>query len=882
MLIAAVLIAGCGKKKEEAKPEQPAAEKANQPAQSTPYLDSLKAIAKRAAQEVEARGADHAKTARAAELVAKLRAFNYTEAVSTPEEASQEPGKALYLMPPVVQPSPVKDELTPVLVELAQTGLPAIPALMDGYVSITDIAPRRAMLAPFRGMSEGRDLFAPFLLEVFENDPYAALRQAAGQDIQGMVLLQPDKAKEIAADFAPQLTAIALRTDKPDVYESALSEVYEFQKKGYALSPDLMDMLRKKLGETGFSDVRGVMIARCLLEQGDEMGTAFLLGSLQQPTDMTVANWTLHLLGGKRVGKVAPTAEKYLLDKNNSAGRAEAAWALGNLLSEAGLRDGILKALSDALKAEKEPAVYREIAEALAQAGDPGATALLLDQAQGNESAPLRIQCIGALASAVAAEAAKGDLADKIVASFLEQSLRDADPALRARYVAALADIDGKASKELQEKIIAQCVSMMRDDTQFLVRAEAAGVLGRFPESPVTNDLLDALGEEKSQYVKVSIIRALAERRSPDAVKPLIEMLKTAEDRDTIAACADALSEMEGFSPDMLFDEYFSAGISTVGKVNVLTCLRQLKDEDGRIAKFLLERALPAETNDERRREIISDIGDRIPRGSPLEKEAVDTLLGILRDSADTETLRAAIDVLGTYKNEDTIGPIIAAAKKDPDVRLEALIALRRIGKAREDVVQFLLEIAASVNFANYQIYSKEITGVAEAVSSLDRAEISRMVRDRCLNEKDPKIRRAALSMSFVIDDPMFDSYLITTAKNPEEPPDVRSGAVLGLGMRKSHEAVPMLANMLGEDKGDMAESAAYALGVISDMRAFRPLLETIKNLRTAPPQKARLKEIAVFSLEQMTGQKFGDNTVAWEDWRARRRTMGPGAGDNP
>jgi len=899
MMLAAAFIAGCGKKKEEA--QQAVLAQPAKPPESA-YDIRLKDLAKKAAEEVEASGADKAKTARAAELVHKLERFDYSGSAYQPEETPQEP-QSPYPMPNVPQPALVKDELSAIMRELREIGRPAVPALMERYCSIPDIDPRRQMLAAFRLIPAGMDLIMPFLLEALENDPYEDLRRAAGMTLHAIVLGQGDKAGEFAAFTVPQLVEIALRTKNSEAYEPALSDVYEFQIRGYALSSGLMEKLRKGLAAEGYSDLRGILIARCLLAQGDEAGKAFLLGSLQAPTDWDQASWTLHLLGEKRVVEVVGTAEKFLRDKDHPEVRAEAAWTLGQFVSGSGsfleyvhrvdpfapppepsnatlLRAGALKALSDALKAETEPEVYREIALALAQSGDDVAAQLLLDQSQANEQVTLRIQCIEALAIAIETDSVKGALAGKIIMSFLEQALRDAEPSMRARYISALAAASGKAAEDLRGKIVAECVNLMHNDPQFAVRAEAAAALPRFPDKPVMNDLLEALREEKAQYVKINIIHALAERRSSEAIRPLVDMFKT-DNREIVSACAEALPRMEGFSPDILFNEYLSGGVSSAEKKNILLCLRQLKDDGGRIAQFLLERALPAETDDARRRDIIGDIGRRIPPDSPLEKKVVDALLDILKNSADTETLRAAIDALGAYKDEATIEPIIAAAKKNPDVdtRLETVRALERIGKAREDVIQFFLEIAAGVNFDNYKQYGDQVRGVAEALVSLDRAEVSRLIRERCLNEKDLKIRRAALMLSFVIDDLMFDAYLMSAAKNAEEPPDVRSGAILGLGMRRSRASVPMLVNMLSEEKGDIAESAAYALGVIGDMKAFRPLLDTIRSLRNGPPQKAALKDIAVFALRLMTGQDFGDDTAKWEKWQTMKAAASGGGG---
>lgn len=922
MMLAAAFIAGCGKKKEEA--QQAALVQPAKPPESA-YDIRLKDLAKKAAEEVEASGADKAKTARAAELVHKLEIFDYSGSAYQPEETPQEPGSP-YFTPNVHQPAPVKDELSAIMRELGEIGRPAVPALMERYCSIPDIEPRRQMLAAFRLIPAGMDLIMPFLLEALENDPYEDLRLAAGMTLHSIVIGQGDKAGEFAAFTVPQLVEIALRTKNSEAYEPALSDVYESQIRGYALSSDLMEKLRKGLAAEGYNDLRGILIARCLLAQGDEAGKAFLLGSLQAPTDWDEACWTLHLLGEKRVGEAAGTAGKLLRDKDHAEVRAEAAWTLGRFVIDFAARKAhlekvfgkyfspedleefdkdkikfslegteqavttsfptvelykrALQALSDALVVETEPEVYREIALALARSGDDVAAQLLLDQSQANEQVALRIQCISALAEAVETGTVAGGLADKVITNFLEQALRDAEPSMRARYISALAAASGKAAEDLRGKIVAECVNLMHNDPQFAVRAEAAAALPRFPDKPVMNDLLEALREEKAQYVKINIIHALAERRSSEAIRPLVDMLKT-DNREIVSACAEALPRMEGFSPDILFNEYLSGGVSSAEKKNILLCLRQLKDEDGKIAQFLLERALPAETDDARRRDIIGDIGQRIPPDSPLEKKVVDALLDILKNSADTETLRAAIDALGTYKDEATIEPIIAAAKKNPDVdtRLETVRALERIGKAREDVIQFFLEIAAGVNFENYKQYGDQVRGVAEALTSLDRAEVSRLIRERCLNEKDPKIRRAALMLSFVIDDLMFDAYLMSAAKNAEEPPDVRSGAILGLGMRGSRASVPMLVNMLSEEKGDIAESAAYALGAIGDMKAFRPLLDTIRSLRNGPPQKAALKDVAVFALRLMTGQDFGDDTAKWEKWQTMKAAASGGGG---
>jgi HEAT repeat protein len=141
---------------------------------------------------------------------------------------------------------------------------------------------------------------------------------------------------------------------------------------------------------------------------------------------------------------------------------------------------------------------------------------------------------------------------------------------------------------------------------------------------------------------------------------------------------------------------------------------------------------------------------------------------------------------------------------------------------------------------------------------------------DRCRNEKDPNARRAALEMSLVIEDRGFDDYLIATMQNAQEPPEVRSGAILGLGLRKSHKAVPELIRLLTAPEGEIAVSAAYSLGAIGNKKGFRPLVDLLKRLQDAAPQNETLTEIVVFALQQMTGEnRIGADHVGWEEWYA-------------
>lgn len=869
--------AGCGRREEPKPPEAgpPESQPAPPACADRPGTLASDALAKARSEP----GFDAEKYARAQSLAARLRGYDYRRTGNVPQTSAQmeqKEGASPFLTPNTLQPD---ENLVFILGGIEEIGRPAVPALLQEFVGTAGAESCALLLLPLRRMPEASDLFMPFVLEALENDARGTVRQAAAGTIAG-ALAASERPDALAAEAAPGLLAAALRTLKGDVAQAAFSLVYEFQTRGYRLDAEQIEAVKAAIREMDFSGARGLLAARCLLEQGE--GTEFLLNALRESRELMVtgdpgkketALWALHLFGEKRVAAAAPDAVRLLSDRTNADLRKTAAWTLGRLAGGDG-KEEILSALGNALAREKDPPVFREIARELARSGDEKALRQIFRQSRENEDPSLRLHSLSVLADCLEAGDVPAALAAEIMADFRLRAQKERDLSLRLRCVRALGAASRTGGEDSQDAIAAELVGIMNNDGCFWIRGEAAAALGRFT-GPVT-DLLEALHGDDAEYVKLRVIRSLGERGAPEAVVPIVEMMKDGSG-GVVMACAEALPKLEGFLPALLFSRYLSAGVSECARNNILMCLRHMKYDDA-ILLFLMDEALSAEKDAARRADIARDIGRRLSPGHPFTRQAAARLVNSLNAETDTQVMSALIDVLGGIGVGDAQDGIIQAARRNERVVPEAIRALRNIGNPA--ALDFFLEILSKVTLENYQIYRIQAEAVAAAVRSFDRQVVAAKIRKAGGDAgADPEIRRAALTLTCVLDDPTIGGYLIETAENREEPIAVRTGAILGLGLRRHAGAVPRLAAMLKSDEEEIAVSAAYALGAIGDMRAFRPLYDTLRAYRDGPPEKKRLKNMAVASLQALTGADCGEDVYAWDNWYKEYRSREEGKG---
>lgn len=100
---------------------------------------------------------------------------------------------------------------------------------------------------------------------------------------------------------------------------------------------------------------------------------------------------------------------------------------------------------------------------------------------------------------------------------------------------------------------------------------------------------------------------------------------------------------------------------------------------------------------------------------------------------------------------------------------------------------------------------------------------------------------------------------LLTEIKN--EDPNVRELAAGALGSSGDAQALLPLLSALKDQSGSVRHSAAYGLRNFNDRRSLHALVEALKDGDTF------VRQVASQSLQEMTGQDFGQDAERWLDW---------------
>lgn len=206
------------------------------------------------------------------------------------------------------------------------------------------------------------------------------------------------------------------------------------------------------------------------------------------------------------------------------------------------------------------------------------------------------------------------------------------------------------------------------------------------------------------------------------------------------------------------------------------------------------------------------------------QTEVVDSLIKNLK-SNDKEARYQAASAFRQIKDSRAIEPLINVAKsssEDVEVRREAMFAL-----------------------------------VAQKAPQVDPLVIDAFIDIAKSSHDDHKVRIIAVLVLKRLDDPHAVKTLIELLKRPDESIDV----VDALGERKDAYTVDLLIGALKDNNSKVRNRATYALGLIQDPRAMKPLIEMLKDV-TVDVQKD-----AAWALERITGQSFGVDYDKWVKW---------------
>lgn len=206
------------------------------------------------------------------------------------------------------------------------------------------------------------------------------------------------------------------------------------------------------------------------------------------------------------------------------------------------------------------------------------------------------------------------------------------------------------------------------------------------------------------------------------------------------------------------------------------------------------------------------------------QTEVVDSLIKNLK-SNDKEARYQAASAFRQIKDSRSIKPLISVAKsssEDVEVRREAMFAL-----------------------------------VAQKAPQVDPLVIDAFIDIAKSSHDDYKVRIIAVLVLKRLDDPHAVETLIELLKRPDESIDV----VDVLGERKDAYTVDLLIGALKNNDSKVRDRATYALGLIQDPRAMKPLIEMLKDV------SVDVQKDAALALERITGQSFGVDHDKWLKW---------------
>ncbi len=249
-------------------------------------------------------------------------------------------------------------------------------------------------------------------------------------------------------------------------------------------------------------------------------------------------------------------------------------------------------------------------------------------------------------------------------------------------------------------------------------------------------------------------------------------------------------------------------------------------------------------------------------RAGPPAAPAIPHLVDALGDNAEvpwgpgggTISVGSAAALGLSSIGNRAVEPLIATLQTDDaQIRQRAVVALGEIGdrRATEPLVTLLGDEDKAVRSAAVQALGN--IGDRRATEPLITA----------LSDDDPEVRRnAARSLAQIGGREVVEPLLAALSDNNAM---VRLGAAQALGEVGGSRAGEPLITLLNNDASENVRAvAAQALGELRERRAIEPLVAALSDDYNA------LRLTAAEALANITGQDFGQDPAAWQEWLDR------------
>ncbi len=237
--------------------------------------------------------------------------------------------------------------------------------------------------------------------------------------------------------------------------------------------------------------------------------------------------------------------------------------------------------------------------------------------------------------------------------------------------------------------------------------------------------------------------------------------------------------------------------------------------------------------------------------GQTRSPGALGPLLTLLRHQHPKLRATAARSLGSVGDNRATmpVATLLADPRSPPNVRKAACESL---GRLKDDRAVPMLLLMVGDSDAGVR---------AAAIHSLGRLKDARAVPLLSLAAKEQTLTRPAVEALGAIGHSDGLPALIRVLEERRDDERTIEKAFLAIGVTGSKTALPALVPYLKDDDTRFVVWAADAIGRIGERSAAEPLLEALRR------DDQDVKDMVAWALQQVTGQRLGDDVDAWEAW---------------
>lgn len=451
-----------------------------------------------------------------------------------------------------------------------------------------------------------------------------------------------------------------------------------------------------------------------------------------------------------------------------------------------------------------------------------------------------QLELAGDLKGLVRALKYKGDKQPRIEAAQALAVLGDAraiEPLVAALDDLLVRDMAAGALCQFGEAAVPALIHAL-EHPSVSVRLFAAQTLGRIGDARAIHPLLALCKHDKPQMRKVGVeALSLGRFKTSDVLATLIDALRDV-DAAVRETAVNALGELRDPKSVLPLIEILH-GSEQVLKAAATRALGAIGD-----ARAVEALKAAYEKGDVRADTVLKALG-QIGTG-----EAVPTIISALqhRDSRVQHAAEGALGQLGATAIEPLIN---ALAHSEAKVRVKVAQALGILGDPRavEPLIQLFTDSDRDVQ-----------AEAATAVGFINGAEtISKLFE--LLRDSRRAVRWCAAWALWHTKHESAVLPLIYALKDKDS--SVREVAIAGLRSSRDARAVPALIDCLQDSDANVRQSAVKALATLGDVS-----LDAL--IRLAENGEDALKMQAIYALQLMSGENYGEDTTRWRAWANR------------